>query len=177
MANVCNIIDITWLLMHHNEANKLYFAFIRWLDHLGGWAPHSMTKTARIDPYFDLQTPYVDSFKNKKRYIWNQRNKLHQTKCGLRNFEKTFKKLYRKLYQITKQRCSWQFSALLLMVRKVIQTFGRWGQWRYFHSVRHRTMLLVSHFSAKTRLTCNNPRHLHFKVMRSILLSNGGCIY
>ena len=36
-----------WLI-HQNDANKEYFALIRWLDHLGDWTPHSITKTVKI---------------------------------------------------------------------------------------------------------------------------------
>ena len=93
MVIVRKLIDRKIWLMHENEANKQYFAIIRWLAHLGDWITHSMTKTVKIGqnwlsngllqifPKFEKLIPYLKSAPQTA-----------SEKCGEQNFGTKVKK-------------------------------------------------------------------------------------
>ena len=88
-------------LTHQNEVKKQYFALVRWLYHLEGWAPHSMTKTVTVGRNWLSNGLLPQTFSNFEIVIGmrvigiqNQRIKLHQKKMwGARLWNKKLKRV------------------------------------------------------------------------------------
>ena len=68
-----NIWSKRWLI-HQNEANDQCFAFLRGLDHLGDWTPHSVKKTSVLAKNVFQTVCYVifPDFRNKLMIIYSK---------------------------------------------------------------------------------------------------------
>ena len=94
MVILRKLIDITQVLIHQKEANELHFHIIMCLDHLGGWAPHNMTKTAKFDQNWlsnALLHQFFPEFRKSVRYLKSKFTAASE-ECGERNFETEYKK-------------------------------------------------------------------------------------
>ena len=69
MVIVRKLIDRKGWLIYQNEATRQYFALIRWVHRLEDWAPHSMTKNAKIDLQTPPATHFFLNFEKPKRYL------------------------------------------------------------------------------------------------------------
>ena len=90
MLIVRELIDRKRWFMHQNEANKQYFALIRWLYHIGDWTPHSMTRTVKIGQNWlsnGLLRQIFPEFWETDTIFEISVSNFIRKKCGERNFE------------------------------------------------------------------------------------------
>ena len=87
-------IDRKRWLIHQNEANMHYFTLIRWVDHLGDCAPHSMTKTAKIDFKRLAKSFFSEFWKNDTIFEISVSNHIRKKMLGPKLWDKSLKRGY-----------------------------------------------------------------------------------